>query len=49
MGIDEKGNFKSLTDEQLSRYSDMFKEIEEYSDEEVNKAYWYELACFLKD
>ena len=49
VGIDENGNFKSLTDEQLLRYSDRFKEIEEYSDEEVNKAYWYELTCFLKD
>ena len=37
VGIDENGNFKSLTDEQLLRYSDRFKEIEEYSDEEVNK------------
>ena len=49
MGIDENGNFKSLTDEQLSRYSNSFKEIEEYTDEEVNNAYWYELTCFLKD
>ena len=49
VGIDENGNFKSLTDEQLSRYSNSFKEIEEYTDEEVNNAYWYELTCFLKD
>lgn len=28
VGIDENGNFKSLTDEQLSRYSNRFKEIE---------------------
>ncbi len=49
VGIDENGNFKSLTDEQLLRYSDRFKEIEEYSDEEVNETYWYELTCFLKD
>ena len=49
VGIDENGNFKSLTDEQLSRYSNRFKEIEEYTDEEVNNAYWYELTCFLKD
>ena len=49
VGIDENGNFKSLTDEQLLRYSDRFKETEEYTDEEVNNAYWYELTCFLKD
>lgn len=49
VGIDENGNFKSLTDEQVSRYSDRFKEIEQYSDEDVNEAYWYELTCFLRD
>ena len=49
VGIDENGNFKSLTDEQLLRYSNRFKEIEQYTDEDVNEAYWYELTCFLRD
>lgn len=49
VGIDKNGNFKSLTDEQVSRYSDRFKEIEEYTDEDVNEAYWYELTRFLRD
>ena len=49
VGIDENGNFKSLTDEQVSRYSDRFKEIEEYIDEDVNEAYCYELTCFIRD
>ena len=47
--IDENGNFSSLADEQLLRYSNKFKEIEQYTDEDVNKAYWYELTCFIKD
>ena len=49
VGIDKNGNFKSLTDEQVSRYSDRFKKMEEYTDEDVNEAYWYELKCFLRD
>jgi len=47
--IDENGNFSSLADEQLLRYSNKFKEIEHYSVEDVNKSYWYELTCFIKD
>ena len=49
VGIDKNGNFKSLTDEHVSRYYDRFKEIEEYIDEDVNESYWYELTCFLRD
>ena len=49
VGIDKNGNFKSLTDEQLLRYYDRFKEIEEYADEDVNESYWYELTCFIRD
>ena len=49
VGIDKNGNFKSITDEQLLRYSDRFKEIEQYSDEDVNESHWYELTCFLRN
>ena len=49
VGIDKNGNFKSLTEEQLLRYSDRFKEIEQYIDEDVNESYWYELTCFIRD
>ena len=49
VGIDKNGNFKSLSDEQLLRYYDRFKEIEEYADEDVNESYWYELTCFIRD
>ena len=48
VGIDKNGNFKSLTDEQVSRYSDRFKETEEYSDEEVNETYWYEFKSLIE-
>jgi len=47
--IDENGNFSSLADEQLLRYSNKFKEIEHYSVEDASKSYWYELTCFIKD
>ena len=49
VGIDKNGNFKSLTDEQVSRYYDRFKEIEEYADEDVTASYWYDLTCFIRD
>ena len=40
VGIDEKGNIVSLSDEKLRKYYNRFWEIEKYTDKEVSKSFW---------
>ena len=45
-GDDGQGGTTDLTDEQIKKYTEMFYEPEDISDEEVKADTWFEFYCF---